>query len=314
MRASDSPPRERGDPAPRAATPIRWPAEAIWQAVVPLLPGFTVEILPEIDSTNTELLRRLRSQHARQARSAEPAEPLLLVAETQTAGRGRMGRHWLSQREDSLTFSLGLPLRIADWSGLSLAVGVSLSDSLSPQMPVAAAAGSLPVGARIGLKWPNDLWLDDGRSERKLGGILVETAIWDGLRHVVIGVGLNIRPAIATLPDEHPGAVAPGWLQQLQADADAPGTLLRVVAPLVRDLQLFTDCGFAAFQSRFAERDVLRGRNVQLSDGSGGTACGVAENGALRVQTSAGIQLITSSEISVRPVGPPAATGGRIIC
>ena len=130
----------------------------------------------------------------------------------------------------------------------------------------------------------------------------------------MIGVGLNIRPAIATLPDEHPGAVAPGWLQQLQADADAPGTLLRVVAPLVRDLQLFTDCGFAAFQSRFAERDVLRGRNVQLSDGSGGTACGVAENGALRVQTSAGIQLITSSEISVRPVGPPAATGGRIIC
>ena len=61
---------------------MRWPAEAIWEAIAPLLPGFTVEILPEIDSTNTELMRRAR---------AGQAEPVLLVAETQTAGRGRLG-------------------------------------------------------------------------------------------------------------------------------------------------------------------------------------------------------------------------------
>ena len=58
---------------------IRWSAEAIWEAVEPLLPGFTVEVLPQIDSTNTELMRRAR---------AGQTEPVLLVAETQTAGRG----------------------------------------------------------------------------------------------------------------------------------------------------------------------------------------------------------------------------------
>ena len=64
-----------------------WPAEAIWEAVAPLLPGFSVEVLPEIDSTNTELMRRAR---------AGQVDPVLLVAERQTAGRGRLGRDWHS--------------------------------------------------------------------------------------------------------------------------------------------------------------------------------------------------------------------------
>ena len=87
----------------------------------PLLPGFTVEVVPEVDSTNSELMRRAR---------AGRTEPVLLVAERQSAGRGRLGRSWNSKQGDSLMFSLGLPLAPADWSGLSLAVGVSLAESL----------------------------------------------------------------------------------------------------------------------------------------------------------------------------------------
>jgi BirA family biotin operon repressor/biotin-[acetyl-CoA-carboxylase] ligase len=118
---------------------IQWPAEAIWEQIAPLLPNFTVEVLPEIDSTNTELMRRAK---------AGQFEPVLLVAEKQTAGRGRLGREWhdLAQRDETLpalTFSLGLPLSPSNWSGLSLAVGVSIATSLH---------------ADIGLKWPNDLW------------------------------------------------------------------------------------------------------------------------------------------------------------
>ncbi|MFZ2394440.1 MAG: biotin--[acetyl-CoA-carboxylase] ligase, partial [Rhodoferax sp.] len=70
-----------------ATQPMRWPAEAIRQAVAPGLPGFTVEILPQVDSTNSELMRR--------ARAGRP-DPVLLVAEQQSAGRGRMGRQWHS--------------------------------------------------------------------------------------------------------------------------------------------------------------------------------------------------------------------------
>lgn len=279
-----------------ASTPIRWPAETIWQAVSPHLPGFTVEVLPAIDSSNTELLRRFKSGRP---------EPTLLVAEHQTAGRGRLGRQWQSTRADSLTFSLGLTLQPADWSGLSLVVGISLAESLDP-------ARSAPF--HIGLKWPNDLWLCAPDGERKLGGILVETASGEGRRFMVIGVGINIHAlTLASAPaagsgdasGPAPSSVPPGALDALLPGIDAAQALLQVVPPLVRAVQAFEQFGFAPFQARFARRDVLAGRTVQLFDGAAsleGSAFGVAENGALRVHTAAGMKEITSSEVSVRPV------------
>lgn len=285
------------------SAPLRWPAEALWEAVAPQLPGFTVEVLPSVDSTNTELMRRAR---------AGQVEPVLLVAEQQTAGRGRMGRAWHSQVGDSLTFSLGMPLAPVNWSGLSLAVGVSVAESLQPVLP--PAGGAVP---RVGLKWPNDLWLGGRGGDRKLGGILVETASFvvpqgatagvagaGSARYVVVGVGLNVRP--------QPGegmSLPPGSLQEVEDGLDAPAALLRVAAPLVGMLQSFAAYGFAPMQPRFALRDVLQGRTVQLSDGTSGMAHGVGEDGALLVHTAGGMLPITSSEISVRPApadGPSA--------
>ena len=273
-------------------TPLhtRWPAEAIWQAVAPLLPGFTVEVLPSIDSTSSELMRRAR---------AGRQEPTLLVAETQTAGRGRLGRDWHSEAiyrdtgvVPALTFSLGLPLAPRDWSGLSLAVGVSVAESLQPQLP--AAASGQP---RVLLKWPNDLWLQDGR---KLGGILVETASLSGTagepRHVVIGIGLNVLPVLA-----QGLRTPPACLREVDGTLTAARALERIAAPLVQTLLGFAEAGFAPFQARFAQRDLLAGRAVTLSDGSQGTAHGVAEDGALLVHTARGMQVVTSAEISVRP-------------
>ena len=273
--------------------PIRWPAEAVWEAVAPLLPGFTVEVLPSIDSTNTELMRRAR---------AGQTEPTLLVAEQQTAGRGRLGRVWQSDVGASLMLSLGLPMAPRDWSGLSLAVGVSVAESLQPTLPP-LEPGQPP---RIGLKWPNDLWLS---GDRKLGGILVETASFvapqaahpapahgSAARYVVVGIGINV------LPRSGEGmSMPPGSLQDVEQGLDAPAALLRIVPPLVAMLQGFEACGFAPVQPRFAARDVLQGRPVTLSDGQTGTAHGVAEDGALLVHTAQGMQAVTSAEISVRP-------------
>jgi len=248
-----------------------WPAEAIWQSVSPLLPGFTVEVLPEIASTNSELMRRAR---------AGRMEPVLLVAEQQSAGRGRLGRGWDSNRGDSLTFSLGLPLARADWSGLSLAVGVSLAESLDP---------------RIRLKWPNDLWLDD----RKLAGILIETAMSSAggqERYAVIGVGINLAERAGT-----GFATAPAWLREVLPDCQPGAVLLRVAGPLVQAIQAFERAGFAAFKARFDARDALRDRAVVLSDGTVGLGRGTTALGALRVQTAGGVTDVTSSEVSVRP-------------
>lgn len=251
-----------------------WPAEGIWEAVAPALPGFTVEILPEVDSSNSELMRRAR---------AGRNEPVLLVAERQTAGRGRLGRGWDSAPGASLTFSLGLPLAPVDWSGLSLAVGVSVAESLHPA---------------IQLKWPNDLWVRD----HKLAGILIETASFGegaGGRYAVIGIGINIahRPATAL-------STPPAALRDLLPDVDAPAALLRIVPALVRDVQAFAQAGFPAFRLRFEARDALRDRPVTLSDGTSGTAHGVTDDGSLLVHTAAGLQAISSSEVSVRPAAP----------
>jgi BirA family biotin operon repressor/biotin-[acetyl-CoA-carboxylase] ligase len=251
---------------------MNWNAEALWEAVAPLLPGFTVEILPELDSSNSELMRRAR---------AGALDPVLLVAERQTAGRGRLGRAWHSAPGDSLTFSLALPLAPADWSGLSLAVGVSVAESLHPA---------------VRLKWPNDLWVDD----RKLAGILIETASFGdaaGRRQAVIGIGLNIAPREAVGLSTPPACV-----RDLLPGADAPGVLQKVVPALVRDVLGFEQAGFAPFHARFDARDILRDRPVTLSDGTQGTAHGVGEDGSLLVHTAAGLHAVGSSEVSVRPL------------
>ena len=248
-----------------------WPAEAIWQAVEPSLPGFTVEILPETDSSNSELMRRARGGRM---------DPVLLVAQRQTAGRGRLGRGWTSAEGASLTFSIGMALAPADWSGLSLAVGVSLAECLHPS---------------VRLKWPNDLWLQD----RKLGGILIETASFverQARRYAVIGVGINIKP-----PGTSDFSTAPACLQELLADVDAGQALLRIAPSLVQAVQAFETLGFAAFQARFDARDALRDRAVVLSDGTMGTAHGTSESGALLVHTAGGMQTVSSAEVSVRP-------------
>lgn len=265
---------------------VRWPVHQLRETLAPLLPGLCVEVLPTIDSSNSELLRRARRG---------PLAPTLLIAEEQTAGRGRLGRQWYSGAGDMLAMSLALPLAPREWSGLSLAVGIALAEGLQPQLP-AAGSGS----PRIELKWPNDLWLHDGR---KLAGILIETTETAGSVHgtpqrcVVIGMGINLRP-----PPEEGLRTPAACLLDVDPRLDGPAALQRVAAPLVRTLLGFAEVGFAPFQPRFALRDYLRGRPVTLSTGEQGTARGVDDDGALRVQTAQGMLRITSSEVSVRPV------------
>ncbi|MEJ8812036.1 biotin--[acetyl-CoA-carboxylase] ligase [Variovorax ureilyticus] len=256
-----------------------WFEDEIVKALAPKLPGVSVEIVSEIDSTSSELMRRARDgNHA----------PVFLVAERQTAGRGRLGRDWQSaqdaQQPASLTFSLGLPLAPRDWSGLSLAVGVSVAESLDPSN----AAG-------LGLKWPNDLWV----GEHKLGGILIETALLQpdaAERYLVIGIGINIGPREAAGM-----RTPPAWLQQWRPQATPAQVLREIAVPLVENVQLFDARGFIPFAPRFAARDVLRGREVRLSDGTEGRCEGVGWGGELLVQTASGMKTITSAEVSVRP-------------
>lgn len=287
------------DPVTIDYQPLAWDAESLWRQLEPLLPGLAVEVVARSESTNTQLLQRLRGAQGAAlqdmvlpGRRASDTQPCLLVAEHQTVGRGRMGRSWQAAPGASLTFSLALALAPVDWSGLSLAVGVALAEALD----------RAPQGRpRIGLKWPNDLWLD----QRKLGGVLIETVSVGSQRMAVIGIGLNVQPMEVA-------AVSSGYacLSELDPAASAPAILHRLAWPLVLALRSFERQGFGAFQARYAARDVLRGHTVR-SGLIEGLAQGVASSGALQVATPAGVQLISSNEVSVRLAawGPTTPSG-----
>ena len=291
-------------------TRLYWRAEAIREQLVPLLPGLSVEVLHRTVSTNTTLLERARLmpdptpdaagtvvrrsvESSAFGRRAVDLQPSLLVAEHQIGGRGRQGRPWQSAPGASLTFSLGLPLSASSWSGLSLAVGVALCEALSSPRS---------DGPQLGLKWPNDLWLMDGPLQtaahgRKLGGILIETIAAGAQRLVIVGIGLNVLSfAVA---EAKTGFAS---LSEIDPEATAPAVLATLVSPLVHALRQFERDGFAAFAERFAAVDLLYGRKVRTTaaDAPEGTARGVNPEGALQVQSAAGMTSISSGEVTVR--------------
>lgn len=289
-----------------AVNHLIWGAESLWQDLEPLLPGLSIEVLARADSTNSVLLERVRTEqrsstercgdaareHARessQARSpfgrrAHDMQPCLLVAEHQTAGRGRMGRIWHAEAGASLTFSLALPLALPDWSGLSLAVGCAMAEALEPVIDGAP---------RLQLKWPNDLWLDG----RKLGGILIETVTAGDQRIAVIGIGLNVHP-------QQPGSESQfmtGYasLDELDAALTAPEVLRRVARPLIQAVTGFAEGGFGHWQQRYEARDLLRGRPI-TAGGTEGVGAGISPQGELLMEVRGQCQRIGAGEVSVR--------------
>jgi BirA family transcriptional regulator, biotin operon repressor / biotin---[acetyl-CoA-carboxylase] ligase len=302
-----------------AAAHQHWSAEALWEQLDPLLPGISVEVVARTDSTNARLIERARVSGGRRdqpittpgeleqhtadevpsprGRRSGDTQPCLLVAEQQTRGRGRTGRNWQSTPGRSLTFSLALALEPPDWAGLSLAVGVALAEALDP-----LAGDAAP---RIGLKWPNDLWLlDDAVVGRKLGGVLIETVAVGARRMAVVGVGLNVMPQ-----DTRDLSSGFASLQELDAEATPPAALLRIATPLAHALLHYERNGFAVFAPAFARRDLLRGRQVRTTapEVPQGLVHGVADDGALLVEAAGRVHRILSGEVSVRLPGQAAA-------
>jgi BirA family biotin operon repressor/biotin-[acetyl-CoA-carboxylase] ligase len=209
--------------------------------------GVAVERVAATGSTNDDLLARIRDAAASKALAFAPC---LLVAERQHAGRGRHGRAWHGSAGRSLALSLAWPSTRADLSGLSLAVGTAIADALDPPGPT----------PRIGLKWPNDLWLldralgDPHMAGRKLAGILIETAPLGNSRVAVIGVGINVvAQAVAD--------AASGVASVTRSTGATPATTLaaRVAPWLFAVLRSRSTPPASRLADRFAARDPLRG-------------------------------------------------------
>lgn len=236
-----------------------------------------VEVVAQTGSTNADLM----------ARAAQLARPTLLVAEHQSAGRGRAGRSWLSAAGASLTFSLawkfdGPPQQLL---GLPLAVGVALAEAL----------GALDVPVQ--LKWPNDL-LKDGD---KLAGILIETqGAPGGGTWAVIGVGLNLlMPDAMEQQIGRPVAAAP-WLARMERDV----LMAALLDALAAAMDQFAKTGFAPFRARWDLLHAWRGQPVVVIDRGEvlqrGVAAGVDDSGRLLVDTGGGRVAVLAGDVSLR--------------
>jgi len=253
--------------------------EEVREALRPGLPWTDMVCLAVTDSTN-RVAMEMAENGAKHG--------TVVFADAQTSGRGRMGRRWESPAGKNLYVSLLLRPSVPTGNAPSLALvaGVALADAVEA------------VGVPAALKWPNDLYCGG----RKAAGILAEMASDpDGVRHVVIGVGLNVN------------AVEDDFPQDLRDTATSlricAGRAFRRVDVLARMLDAFgaryaefVGGGFASLRDGWDRRDFLRGRRVLLRRQGGegwGTAGGLDTAGALRFLPDGGaaIELVHSGEI-----------------
>ncbi|MDE2308588.1 MAG: biotin--[acetyl-CoA-carboxylase] ligase [Xanthomonadaceae bacterium] len=248
-------------------------------------PG-ALEVHWELDSTSSELQRR----------GAQAADGSVLLAETQTAGRGRRGRAWLSPPGLNLHLSClkRFEQGFAAMAGLSLASGVVVLRALE-RLGIAGA----------GLKWPNDvLAVTDGRPGGKLGGILVElSGEYLGPCTAIVGIGLNLRltPALRAQAGQPTSDLA-GLAGGTPPDRNRAAAAL--VAALAEGLQQFERDGFAGFADDYARHDLLRGEPLRVSGALGefdGIGAGVDARGALQVRMADGsVRGVDSADVTVR--------------
>ncbi len=246
---------------------------------VPLLPADTRLVhLASCGSTNAEALARA---------AAGDDLPLWVLADRQTAGRGRSGRGWVSE-PGNLLASLALPLSAppAAIPQLSLLAGVAAVDA------VRAACGAVP-GLR--LKWPNDVLVVGG----KLGGILVEASGIRSGRIAVIGIGLNLAAAPAGLER---GAASLAALGHAVSPLDMLAFLAEAMHEWLAVWQ--AGAGFSDVRAAWLSRTGLAGEAISVNGSAGpirGSFAGLDTDGALlmRVAASGAVRRITFGDVTI---------------
>ena len=203
-----------------------------------------------------------------------PETPGLITASRQSRGRGRQGRTWEeSGRAFFGTFIFASRRPPAEMTGYSLVVGCGVRQMLGE------------LGCEVGVKWPNDILTPDGR---KVGGILIEQVIRDGVTFVLTGIGMNLDSA----PE---GAACVSELTNLR-----PSPLevaARLFPQLFADFCRFREQGFDVFRDRYLAAAMYLGSKATIDTGGeqvSGVICGVGDTGTLLLETEGGVREIIS--------------------
>jgi len=243
--------------------------------------GWRIHYFDEVGSTQ-EVARELAAQGA--------AEGTVVIAERQSAGRGRMGRSWHSPAGVNLyaTIILRPKMALAEVPRLSLVAGVAAAEALEGEAP-----------RIVSLKWPNDIWLN----RRKAGGIISE-AVTDARQRLVcvlVGIGLNINLTADDIPPELRGKatslrIASGHPCDRIAIADSLLSLLdsRYMETVTR--------GFDAVRARWESFSALTGKRVVVADGGrreSGVVTGIDSDGALLLDIGAQVRRVLAGDVSI---------------
>lgn len=248
-----------------------------------------LEVVWQLASTNSTLF----------ARTDVPAEHCdVLLAEVQSAGRGRRGRTWWATPGGALCLSLGWSLGQSppDLGSLGLVIGVCALQALRAHIPPGVQAAT-----PLQLKWPNDLTCGG----RKLGGILIDMrAEAGGPGYVVIGIGINVALAETARNQISASGTEACDLQSLEvAPLQRNAVAASLIECLVRGLMVFEHEGLRPFREEWERADALRGRAVNVTtvqETARGIARGIDLDGALLVETPNGLVRFVSGEVSVR--------------
>lgn len=238
-----------------------------------------LEILPNVDSTNTYLFHKAGDYMGQR---------YAVLAEQQTAGKGRRGRVWVSPFGKNIYLSLLVSFSngVAALEGLSLMVAIAVERALT-QLGV----------PNIGLKWPNDVYGDG----KKLAGILLEvTGEYSSHCQVVIGVGINM-----SLSQQEGTEITQPWAQLLALKPNLSRNMVagEVLNQLLWAVDEFQRQGFAPFQQYWSERDIYHNQEVRIiaaNNEKSGLVKGVNRKGELMLKTDKGMEVINAGEVSLR--------------
>lgn len=242
-----------------------------------------IKVLNNVDSTNTECFRLLANNLT---------APFAVTAEQQSNGKGRRGRQWISPFGQNLYFSLliGLKNGSTQLQGLSLSVGLAVLNTLKK-------AGL----ATVGLKWPNDLLVNN----KKIAGILLEiNGDPADICHVVIGIGINVNMLLN-------GQIDQAWTslqQELNNLVDRTTLLLDLNNSLYQYLKIHFQKGFIALKEEWQNNNLWQDKMVTLLQGNQpiyGKMLGVDDTGALKLLINNEIQHFNAGEVSLRLATSP---------
>jgi len=250
--------------------------------------GHAVEFHPAIGSTN---------DRARAALGEAGGEGLAVVADLQTAGRGRRGRTWISPAGANLLFSVAWRPTMAPRLAGLLGVAAALA--------VRDACASFAPDTELAIRWPNDVVDSDGR---KVAGLLVESALEGGeLTEAVVGIGINVN----WLPSEMPAEIAGGATSLraiLGSPVDRVALLGRVLDALDAEARALERGETPLVRLRAASW--LDGRDVEVDTGAEtitGRAAGIADDGSLLVDAQVGRVALSVGEVARVHQPVPAA-------